>query len=432
MAQGRTGAERDGDAAAREAVRAEVREFLASAWDPELGLFEWRGRLADSGFGCPSWPREWYGRGLPRELADVVTEEFARVGAVGPAAGVGMSLAGPTLLEHGSDELKRRFLRRIVTGEDRWCQLFSEPGSGSDLAGLTTRAERDGDEWVVNGQKVWTTGAKAAAYGLLLARTDWDVPKHQGITAFVLPMRQDGVEVRPLRQMNGHASFNEVFLTDARVPHDHVIGEVGRGWAVALTTLAHERGLQTGRFFPLPPAGAGRTAREAAEEAADYFATYRWYPQRAGRPDLVLPRARETGRAGDPLVRQAVARVRTAERVARWNAERAAAARAQGGRPGPEGSLAKLWASHIARLCAETHGAMTGAPAMLSGPDSPVGGVIAEVLVSVPAASIAGGTDEIQRNILGERLLGLPREPSVDAELPFREVRTNASRVVGR
>ena len=309
-------------------VAEEVRDWLARSWDPERPLRAWRQLLADSGWGCPTWPTEWYGRGLDAEQAEVVTAEFARAGAVGPAVGVGMALAAPTILEHGSDHLKRERLRGIVTGEDKWCQLFSEPGNGSDLAGLTTRAQRDGDEWVINGQKVWTSGARMASYGLLLARSDWDAPKHRGITYFAFPMHQPGVEVRPLRQMNGHASFNEVFVTDARVPHANVIGEVGGGWPVALTTLAHERGLATGRVFAVAFGGGhGRCAREAAAEAAEYIETYRWYPQRAGRPDLVAQRAQEHGADRDPLIRQGLAALASAERVARWNGERARAAR---------------------------------------------------------------------------------------------------------
>ncbi|MPY94973.1 MAG: acyl-CoA dehydrogenase, partial [Acidimicrobiia bacterium] len=210
-----------GDAAA---LRDEVRTWLAEWWDPERPVVEWRGILADAGWACPTWPVGWYGRDLPGRLAAVVTEELQAAGAVGPATGVGMSLAAPTILEHGSDDLKRRLLRPILTGEHTWCQLFSEPGSGSDLAGLTTRAVRDGDEWVVDGQKVWNSGAHKAAYGMLLARTDWDVPKHRGISFFALPMAQPGVEVRPLRQMNGYATFNEVFFTAARVPASDLVG----------------------------------------------------------------------------------------------------------------------------------------------------------------------------------------------------------------
>jgi alkylation response protein AidB-like acyl-CoA dehydrogenase len=408
-----------------EEVRAEVRAWLADAWDPEAPLAEWRSRLVDAGWGCPTWPREWYGRGLAADLARVATEELRAAGAVGPAIGVGMSLAAPTLMAHASDDLKRGLLRRIVTGEDPWCQLFSEPGNGSDLAGLTTHARRDGDELVVEGQKVWTTGAHHAAYGMLLARTDWDVPKHQGITFFAFPMRQPGVEVRPLRQMNGRASFNEVFLSEARVPVDHVVGELHGGWTVAMTTLAHERGLGAGLFGSIPSSGEGRTRSEALAEATAYLKTYEWYPQRAGRADLVPVRAKAHGVTGDPLVRQLVAHLAATERTARWTAERAGAARRAGRPPGPEGSLGKLAGSRIAREAAAAHSTIAGAQGMLTGPESPEGGIIAEVLVSVPGASIAGGTDEVQHNIIGERVLGLPKEPSVDADIPFRQVKVN-------
>ena len=409
----------------------EVRTWLAENWDPDRPLREWRSLLVESGWGCPTWPTDMYGRGLDNDAAGVVEAEFQQAGAVGPATGAGMALAAPTLLQHGSLDLQRRLLRPIVTGEHKWCQLFSEPGNGSDLAGLTTHAVRDGDEWVVNGQKVWTTGAHHATYAMLLARTDWDVPKHRGITYFAFPMQQPGVEVRPLRQMNGYASFNEVFLDDARVPHDHVVGEPGSGWPVALTTLAHERGLGAARLAPLPRgdlASAGRTVREAAAEASEYAKTYVWYPQRAGRPDLVPSQAAVTGRRADPLIRQGAADVAAHERTARWNAQRARAARRQGKPPGPEGSLAKLSTSEIARRSAEAHGQIAGAHGMLTGADSPLDGIVAEILVSVPAQSIAGGTDEIQHNIIGERVLGLPKEPQVDTDVPFRDVRTNRPR----
>jgi alkylation response protein AidB-like acyl-CoA dehydrogenase len=369
---------------------------------------------------------------LPLGLVGVVNEEFREVGAVGTGAGAGVSLAANTLLAHGSDELKATYLRPIVTGEHTWCQLFSEPGSGSDLAGLTTRAVRDGDEWVVDGQKVWNTGAHKAQLGMLLARTDWDAPKHRGLTFFVLDMRQPGIEVRPLRQMNGHASFNEVFLTAARVRHDHVVGAVGGGWAAATTTLMHERGMAAaigqrrgGGGRERLEAPAGRTRREADAETAAYRETYRWYPQRAGRIDLVEGQARAHGKVGDPAVRQAYAATLAFEQAARWTAKRARAARAAGKQPGAEGSLGKLSSSVTARAAHGTHTLVVGAHGMLTGPATDAGGLVAEVLVSTPAQSIAGGTDEIQRNILGERVLGLPKEPSVDNDVPFREVRTN-------
>ena len=410
-------------------AKAEVRSWLEANWDPELSLVEWRGRLADSGWGCPTWPEEWYGRGLPPAMAEAVAAEFDRVGAVGTPAGSGIGLAAPTILEHGSDDLKARLLRPIVTGEHTWCQLFSEPGSGSDLAGLTTKAERDGDEWVISGQKVWNTSAHHAQFGMLLARTDWDVPKHRGITYFAVEMQQPGVEVRPLRQMNGHASFNEVWFDGARVSARNVVGDVGNGWAVALATLAHER-----RFNPAPRPAArgasrsGRAHREAAAETAEHYEPYKWYPQRAGRVDLVPERAKATGASTDPRIRGDVARLTELVRVSQWTAQRARVARALGRPPGPEGSLGKLGSSDIARAAARLHGRIAGAHGMLRGGDDGTGGIVAEVLVSVPAVSIAGGTDEIQRNILGERILGLPKEPQVDRDLPFRDVPRNAGR----
>jgi alkylation response protein AidB-like acyl-CoA dehydrogenase len=407
-----------------EGVRTEVRAWIGQSWDPDLALVDWRRQLHGAGWACPSWPVEWQGRGLPGWVDAVVADELERAGAVGPPPGSAMLLAAPTILAHGSDEVKRRFLAPIVTGEQTWCQLFSEPGSGSDLAGLTTTAERDGDEWVVNGQKVWSTSAHHADYGMLLARTDWDVPKHRGISWFALPMHQPGVEPRPLRQMNGHASFNEVFLTDVRVPAANMVGGPGEGWAVALTTLAHERGFGSlrRRHYDVT---SGRALREATAEAAAHFETYKWYPQRAGRVDLVVPHATAAGRTTDPVDRQQIAAVLALQRAHAWTAQRAADNRALGRPPGPEGSLGKLGLSQVARRAAEVHGQLAAASGMLAGADPgvPFDGTIAEILTSVPAQSIAGGTDEVQHNILGERVLGLPKEPQTDRDLPFRDVR---------
>ena len=406
-------------------VRSEVRAWLEANWNPDTSLREWRELLADSGWGCPSWPVEWYGRGLPVQFESVVSREFRRAGAVGVPAGGGVGLAGVTILAHGSDELKRRLLRPIVTGEDAWCQLFSEPGSGSDLAGLTTRADFDGENWIINGQKVWNTSAHHAEWGMLLARTNWDVPKHSGISYFAFPMRQPGVTVRPLKQMNGHASFNEVFINDARVSPQNVIGEVGQGWTVALTTLAHERRLAAG--MGRSQKGEGRVLDEYRAEQSELMAPYVWYPQRAGRVDLVVERAKATGRNTDPVLRQEIARLLAVSRAAEWTARRAAAARALGRPPGPEGSLAKLASSQVARAAAHVHTRISGAESMLSSADGAMDGVIAEILVSVPGQSIAGGTDEIQRNIIAERALGLPKGPSVDAGKPFRDVSRNVA-----
>ena len=409
-------------------IRAEARGWLAEHWDEERPLAEWRNMLADSGWGCPTWPVEWFGRGLSPALAAVVDSEFDRIQAVGVAAGTAMTLAAPTLLEHASDDVKSRLLRPALTGEHRWCQLFSEPGNGSDLAGLTTRAELDGDEWVINGQKLWTTGAMKADWALLVARTNFDVPKHKGITYFVIDMRQPGLEVRPLMQMNRYASFNEVFLTDARVSTRNVIGAVGEGWRVALATLAHERSLPSTRAFQAGSNRTGRCRAEAVAEATDYFKTYVWYPQRAGRADLTIARAQDAGLIDDAVTRDSLMRLRAVDQTAKWTAQRARSARHAGRPPGPEGSIGKLVGSEIARMAAHVHGGIAGAHGMLSGDDAPMNGLVHEILISVPGQSIAGGTDEIQRNILGERSLGLPKEPTVDADIPFRDVRTNPGR----
>ena len=427
---GQPGAEAAGGRAVAEAasVRSELRRWIDAHWDPELSLAQWRALLADSGWACPAWPRGWCGRSLPPGLAEVATGELADAGVPGPAEGVGRTLAAPVLLSYGRDDLKRRLIRSTVIGKISWCQLFSEPGAGSDLAGLATRGDPvKGDGavaggWQVTGQKVWSTGAATADFGLLLARTDAGVPKHRGITCFVLPMRQPGVEVRPLRQMNGHASFNEVFLDRAEVPADHVIGEPGGGWTVALSVLAHERRLAAARPAPAPAGAAGRAWREAIAERTAAAEPHKWYPQRAGRPDLVIARAVAEGQARDPVVRQEIARLTGLTWTARWTAARAAAARAAGRPPGPEGSLGKLASSVIARHAARVHSLIAGAPGMLTGAGSPLDGTIAEILVSVPAISIAGGTDEIQRTIIGERILGLPREPDASRDLPFRDV----------
>lgn len=407
-------------------VRADVRAWLEANWSPDLGLVEWRNKLIDSGWGVPTWPSAWFGMGLPARLVPVVEEEFQRIGAISVARTGIRRLAAATLLEHGTDWQKQKWLRRSLTGEDTWCQLFSEPGSGSDLAGAMTRAEMRGNRWVVNGQKVWTTSAHHADWGLLLARTDWDLPKHQGLSYFVIDMHQPGVQVHPLKQMNGHASFNQVFFTDAEVPPEHLVLDVGRGWAVATTTLMHERRDADGiRTWGQGSRGNGRVYDEERAETATVMEPYKWYPQRAGRIDLVVQRAKETGAINDPAVRQDIARLLTLSKSAEWTARRARAAQLQGKPQGPEGSLGKLASSNVARMAARVHTMITGADAMLSGADAPMEGTIAEILVSVPAGSIAGGTDEIQRNIISERVLGMPKEPRTDNDRPFRDVPKN-------
>lgn len=409
-----------------EEIRREVAAWLEAHWSPDRSLREWRDLLIDGGWAAPHWPEASFGRGFTLEQAEIVSEVFDEMGAVGAAQVGPRRLAAETILAHGSDDQKERFLRPILSGEHSWCQLFSEPGSGSDLAGSTTRAERRGDVWILSGQKVWNTSAHHADFGILLARSDWDVPKHQGLSYFLLDMRQPGVEVRPLKQMNGHQSFNEVFLSDAEVPARDLLGGEGNGWAVATTTLSFERRGFSRR--PRPESQAERQGRiydEFEAELAIANEPYTWYPQREGRVDLVLGRALETGAISDPAVRQEMAKLFGLALGARLASASAEAKRKAGTTQIiPEGSIGKLAASVIARQANHVHTMISGTDALLTGPESPRDGVIAEVLVSTPAISIAGGTDEIQRNIIAERVLGMPKGHRYDKG-PFRDVARN-------
>jgi alkylation response protein AidB-like acyl-CoA dehydrogenase len=407
-------------------VRAEVRAWLEANWNPQYSLLEWRNKLIDSGWGAPHWPTKWYGKGLSTHLNVVVDQEIARIGAVGVAKAGIRTLAAATILDHGSDFHKEKFLRRTLTGEDTWCQLFSEPGSGSDMAAATTRADLKGNHWVVNGQKVWTTSAHKADWALLLARTDWNAPKHKGLSYFLLNMRQPGVNVQPLRQMNGHASFNQVFITDAIVEPEYLVEQVGMGWKVATTTLMHERrGAGALRTWAVASDRKGKIYDDERAEIITTMEPYKWYPQRAGRVDLLIERARATGTINDPVVRQEIAKVLTMSKAAEWTALRARAAQQAGHPQGPEGSVGKLVGSNVARAAARAHTLIAGADALLTGSDGALDGVIAEIFVSVPATSIAGGTDEIQRNIIAERILQMPKEDTDIDKKPFKDVPRN-------
>lgn len=409
-----------------EEIRTELEAWLDTHWNPQRSLREWREILVDGGWASPHWPAEFFGRGFSAEQSKLVSAIFSERHIV-PAASVGpRGLAAETILAHGDDDQKRRFLRPILTGEHAWCQLFSEPGSGSDLAGLSSKAEFIDDRWVINGQKVWNTSAHHADYGILLARTDFDVPKHQGISYFLINMRQPGVEVRPLKQMNGHASFNEVFMTDAVVDKADLLGGEGNGWAVAATTLSYERqGFRLRRSRGADLNQQGLVYDEYTRELEIANEPYTWYPQREGRPDLVLPRARETGAINDPVVRQEIAKLLSMVHANNLARSRAEASRKSGSNEViPAGSIGKLAASVIARQSAHVHTMISGADAMTAGADSAEAGMVAETLLSVPAISIAGGTDEIQRNIIAERVLGMPKDIRLDKG-PFREIKRN-------
>ena len=408
-------------------VRDELRSWLADAWDPGLTVGEWWERLADSGWAVPTWPAEWLGRDLPRELAPLVAAELRDAGAIGPPAGLGMLLAGPTILVHGTDEQKRRYLRPIVTGQEGWCQLFSEPGAGSDLASLQTRAERDGDEWIINGQKVWTSGAQIADLGMLLVRSNPDAPKHQGISYVLFPMDQPGVEVRPLREMTGRALFSEVFFDDARAPDAAVLGGVDQGWAVANTTLAAERaGLGSGGSGAGGAAFPGRKGGMLQQPAGTLAERTGGavQPSAFGRAfDVLRELAEKLGRRDDPMIRQRLVELYTLNELGRMTGLRVKAARASGRGPGPEANTAKLLMSRTARLVRDLGPEVLGPEGTIMGPETTGGGIVQEMTLFAPAPSIYGGTDEIQKNIIGERILGLPKEPGPDKLTPFRELK---------
>jgi alkylation response protein AidB-like acyl-CoA dehydrogenase len=379
-------------------LRDEVRNWLAANWTPGVDRDSWAHAVVEAGWAVPSWEPEWYGRGLSDAQSRLVAAEFATVGA--PGCGHDRAnLFACTLHDVGTDEQKRRLIPPSIRGESKWCLLYSEPGAGSDLAGLRTRAERDGDEWVINGQKVWTSFAKTADYGMLVARTDWDVPKHQGISFFMLPMRQPGVEIRPIHQITGESEFNEVFIEDARVPAENLVGELNAGWSVLQTALGYER-----RFM-------GDLARTAKDNKRP----------RAEKANLLVELAREAGRLDDPYIRQQIARVDALATVNRWNTQRSKAA-ADRGEAATLMALGKIAMSRILHETARVETEIVGAEAMLAGPDNPVGDAVTFRTMNAYFTSIGGGTDQIQRNIVGERVLGLPKEPEPYRNTPFREL----------
>lgn len=374
-----------GDGIAREQppaqdVYVEARGWFDANWDSKLTLREWWRRMADSGWGSPTWPEGTYGRGMSGDGARRVADARRDARVAPPPAGIAQNLAAPSIIAHGTEEQRGRFLPGIVGGEI-WCQLFSEPSAGSDLASLQTRAERDGDEWVLNGQKVWTSGAHIARYGILVARTDASVPKHAGITYFVIEMEQPGIEIRPIREMTGRAIFNEVFLTDARVPVANQIGAPGEGWSVALTTLANERTMLGAGAFG--SSGSSASIREIELDApAGRLVRDEERPvgrTGSGAANLLRSVLEHYGDAADPLARQECARIHSFIEIARYTDLRARAAVERGGRPGPEVSIGKLAASQLLQTMRETLFRLCGAHATLWGDDAPFGGRVHEV-----------------------------------------------------
>jgi len=408
----------------------EAHAWLESNWDPDLTVGEWWERLGDARWAVPMWPEEWFGRGLSRSDGAQVARAIKDVGALPAPGGLGIMLAGPTIVAHGTDAQKEKFLRPIVTGQEAWCQLFSEPEAGSDLAGLRCSAVRDGDEWIVNGQKVWTSGGQIADRGMLLARTDPDVPKHRGISWFAIDMHQSGMDVRPLTEMTGRALFNEVFLADCRVLDDDLVGGVGNGWAVGNTTLMVERATLGAGGHSAAAAMPGTVAGQLGKRAGDFVRSGGDTSEGiigGGAGRIAIGVARKHAPLADAVLRQKVVRLHTLEEIQRFSALRAKAARAAGATlTGAEPNIAKLTMSHITRLAADIALAVQGPAGQLLR-DPVADPVAAELALFAPAVSIYGGTDEVQKNIIGERVLGLPSEPRVDKDVPFRELRTSST-----
>lgn len=384
-AQLKRGDERDwsrNGAAVDEAVAKDFRERCHA----------WQKRLYDAGWAGITWPTKFGGRGLSPAHQIVFNQELSRYDASSGFMTATLALVGPTLMKHGTPQQQDRYLGPLLSGEESWCQLFSEPGAGSDLASLGTRAVRDGDEWVINGQKVWTSSAQYADFGILIARTDPAAPKHKGITFFIVDMRSPGIEIRPLVQAQGVAHFNEVFLSDVRIPAENVVGEVGDGWKVTKTTLRSESSMISG-----------------GSQATGF--------------DAILATARRTGRTDDLVIRDSLARVYSNEQILKWMGWRTQTAVMTGRYElALHGSLLKNFFTRALSFRVGLVIDIEGAEGMLQH-EAEGDGFWQYQLLNQFASRIGGGTEEVHRNNLGEQALGLPREPSADLDQPWNETR---------
>ncbi len=394
----------------------EAQHFFEDEWDPARPTGEWFRLMHAHGVAYPTWPEEHGGLGLSVAEAKLVRAARRDVGALGPPSGIGPTLLAPMLFRHGSPEQHARVLPAMAHGELITCQMLSEPDAGSDLAASRVVAERDGDEWIINGSKVWTSNAESVDYGMLLARTRFDLPKHQGLTFFLIRRDQPGVVIRPLRQMTGDIRFNQVFFENARVADVDRLGDELDGWAVTRTFLAHEKNSynpsahEGGPFGRVPldrPAGEvlDLMARQSAKSQSN---------RGAGR--LLAELARDFGAVDDPLRRQDLARLHTMRAVMGYTNNRVKGSST----PGPEASISKITVSSLTTLQRDVGLGLQGPHGQLIGDDAPSAG-FAHFALGTPANSIAGGTDEIQRNHIGERVLGLASEPATDRDRPFTE-----------
>jgi alkylation response protein AidB-like acyl-CoA dehydrogenase len=392
--------------------RARARAWLAanaprrsSGEDDEPGLTTladqkaFQAKLYDAGFAGITWPKEYGGQGLTAAEQIAWSQESRDYDLPNGAFFIGISMPGNTLIELGTDEQKKRYLPKMLRGEEIWCQLFSEPGAGSDVASLQTSAVRDGDSWVLNGQKVWTSGAQFSDYGAILARTDPTKPKHNGISMFIVDMRAPGVTVRPLKVATGHSPFNEVFFDNVRVPADDLIGEENKGWDAAVVMLRHER-------IAIGMMGSSRTSPLGFESLRDLAAGL--------------------GRTSDQGVRRDLAELYARGRAVQLFANLLREETQAGRLPGARGSVAKLAGSELGRFAGKVAADVLGD--QLAGFDSDEMYAVTTSIIAAPGSAIAGGTSEIQRNIIGERVLGLAKDPGVDRATPFNQLRVGTQR----
>ena len=352
--------------------------------------------LADTGLGGITYPVEYGGQGLDKSYLEVFNQELSQYQAPLVPAAISHGMCLPVMNDFGTDEQKDRHQARIIRCDELWCQMFSEPGAGSDVASLATRAIRDGDQWVLNGQKVWTSGAQYCEYGLCVARTDPAQPKHRGLSMFIVDLSLPGVDIRPLRQINGSSHFNEVYLTDVGVGHDCLVGGEGNGWNVAVAMLMYER-------VAIGAGGSGAMSRSMGSAK-------------------LIDEARRQGRDGDPVVRNAIADLYIRERIQKFIGMRIRQAAESGKAPGPEGSIAKLNAAILSRRASDVAIELVGPSGQAWNAIDEDADEWASAVISAPAMAIAGGTNEVQRNIIGERVLGLPKEPDPFKGQPWEEV----------
>lgn len=369
--------------------------------DPLIAAKAWQRKKFDAGWACLHWPKQFGGRGASPIQRVIWQQEEGAYAALSAMFSIGHNMCGPTLMAWADDAQKGARLPALAAGEEVWCQLFSEPAGGSDLAGLRTRAEKDGDAWVINGQKIWTSRAHYADYGLLLARTDPTVSKHKGLTMFFLDMRSPGVEIRPIKQANGGSSFNEVYFTDVRIPDSQRLGAVGQGWQVSMTTLTNER-MSMGSKLSIG--------------FAELFAFCQKL-ELGGRPAL-----------DNPAVRSQLARFAVRESGLKCTAMRAISAISKGENPGPENSIGKLVGGTSMQEVAMYALDLQGEAGIIEDPElAPLAARFQKILLRSPATRVEGGTDEILRNIVAERVLGLPAEIRVDKNIPFNAIPTRGN-----